>query len=210
MGRDYEAREVTHGVSFGAFAKIKAATSTGKLDTTIEPAIFTGLRGVSFDTTQDMSSYYADNVVHVKVRGNKKVEGSIKAYQIPRAFLVEHLGFKEVAATGALLDTGSAANFIWQYIETVVDEFGVEVEQLTIYYNCTAGAPTAESKTDEESTDPKEFEIPVTASPNSLVLDEDGKAVTYLQIRKTTANANLFALAYTAIILPDTAVPPTV
>ncbi len=117
------------------------------------------------------------------------------------------MGFKEVAASGALLDTGNPKNFLWHVQETVTDAFNNEVEQLTVYYNVSASAPTAAAATDEDTVEPKEFEIPVTAAPNDLVLDADGKAVTFMQIRKTEENAALFDLAYSQIILPTTPVP---
>jgi hypothetical protein len=203
--RVYDTREITHGNSWGAFSKIVKKID-GTLDENVIPTIFTGLRGVSFDTTQESNTYYADNVPHVMVRGNKTTEGSITCYQIPKKFLLDHLGLKE-SESGGLVDTGTGQNFIWQFCETITDEFGIETEQLTIYYNVQAAAPTAESSTDEDAVEPKEFEIPCTASPNSLVLDEDGKTVTYMILRKTEANAPLFDLAYTQIVLPTTAIP---
>ncbi|MBL1223734.1 major tail protein [Enterococcus sp. BWR-S5] len=206
MARQYETREVTHGNAWGAFSKI-TKTDSGELDTSVAPTVFTGLRAVSLDTTQESNPYYADNQTHVQLRGNKTTEGNITVYQMPKKFVVDHLGYKEIAATGALIDTGKPANFVWQYIETITDEFGTEIEQLTVYYNVSASAPTSESATDEDSVEPKEFEIPVTAQPNNLVVDDEGKAVTFMQIRKTEANAALFDLAYSQIILPDTAIP---
>ena len=91
----------------------------------------------------------------------------------------------------------------------MTDEFGDECEELHIFYNVKASAPTAGSQTDEDSAEPKEFEIPVTASPNPAVLDSDGKPVTEAVIRKNETNAKLFDLAYTEVILPTTAVPAT-
>lgn len=206
--REYETREVTHGVSWGAFAPI-AKGLDGKLDSTVTPKVFTGLTDVKFDIKQDSTAFYADNVTHVTLRGNKVVTGTLTAYQITRDFLKNHLGYKE-AATGGLLDTGPMANFIWQYIETVTDEFGVEFEQLSIYYNVSSSFPTGESKTDEDKPTPKEYSMDLTASPNTLVLDEDGIAVTVHMIRKTEDNAGLFDLAYKQIIMPDTPIPPKV
>lgn len=205
MTRQYDTREVTHGISWGAFAKI-TKTAEGKLDTTIKPKVFTGLRGTSIETSQESSASYADNVEHVRILGKQTNEGEITCYQIAQQFMVDHLAKKLVKETGALLDTGTRLNFIWQYIETVNDEFGGEIEQLCVWYNVKAGAPTGSSATDEDGIEFKEITIPVTASPNSLVLDADGGAVTNLILRKTDENAPLFDLAYNQIIMPDTLV----
>lgn len=207
MAYTYDTREVTHGTSYGAFAEIVESTTTpGTLDTTIDPKEFTGLRGVSFETSQESNAYYADNVEHIRLLGAKTIEGNITCYQMRQEFLTDHLGFK-LSSNGGLTDTGVAKNFIWQFIETITDAIGNEYRQLTVYYNVKASAPTAEAATDEDTVEPKEFEIPCTASPNDLVKDADGKAVTMYQLRETANNKALIDLAYDQIILPSTAVP---
>lgn len=202
---NYETREVTHGNSYGAFAPIET-NSDGTLNTDIVPTIFTGLRGVSFETTQDSEAFYADNVEHIRLLGIKTIEGNITAYQIPQSFMVNHLGYS-IAPNGSLIDTGIQKNFIWQFIETVTQNDGTEVRQLTVYYNVKAATPTAEANTDEDTITPKEFEIPCTVSPNHLVKDSNNKSVTYMILRETTANSGLIDLAYNQIILPNTPVP---
>lgn len=204
MSYSYEKREGTHGVAYGAFAEIKQ-NANGTLDTSVVPSSFTGLRSVSFETTQDSQAFYADNVEHIRLSGAKATEGTITTYQIPKKFMTDHLGFKETS-NGGLTDTGTQKNFIWQYIETVTDEFGETARQLTVYYNVKASAPTAESATDEDSAEIKEIEIPCTASPNNLVKDADNNSVTYFQLRETSTNTALFTLAESQIILPTTAV----
>jgi hypothetical protein len=210
MAYRYDTREVTHGTSYGAYAEIvESVAAPGTLDTTQVPNEFTGLRGVSFETTQESNPYYADNVEHIRLIGAKTIEGDITAYQIPKDFMTAHLGFK-LASNGGLTDTGVMKNFIWQFIETVTDETGNEYRNLTVYYNVKASAPTAEAVTDEDSVEPKEFTIPCTASPNSLVKDTDGKAVSMFQVRETAENKQLIELAYNQIVLPTTAVPPAI
>lgn len=209
MEYNYETREAVHGLSYGAFAKIVKKDDTGVIDTTIKPTEYTGLRSCNFETSQESNSYFADNQTHIKLSGAKKIEGTITCYQFPKQFVLDHLGKKEMA-NGGLVDTGAFAGFIWQYITTITDEFGAETRELNIYYNVSASPPTGEDKTDEESTEPKEFEIPLNASPNSLVLDTDGKAVSYMQIRETAENKALIDLAYEQIILPTTPIPPEV
>lgn len=197
--RQYETREVTHGNSWGAFASI-TKNEAGEVEFGV-PKIATGLRETSFETSQDSSPFHADNQEHVRLNGAESTEGTLKFYQLSKDFLTNHLG-KKLMPNGGLTNTGLQKSFVWQHIETVTDEFGEEYEELNVYYNVKAGKPTAASKTDEESVEAKEFEIPVTASPNNAVLDDEGKAVTHFSIRKTTSNAALFELAYTKVILP--------
>lgn len=111
---------------------------------------------------------------HVRLQGKKSTEGSITTYQIPKQFMIDHLGKKLTTSTPpALIDTGVNANFIWGYAETVTDEFGSEVEEFHIWTNVKASAPKGSTTTDESSATPKEIEIPCTASPNNFILDSD-------------------------------------
>ena len=76
-----------------------------------------------------------------------------------------------------------------------------------IWYNLKASTPTESAQTDEESSEGKEFEIPLTASPSSGAETPDGKLVTHAYFVKNEENAPLFELAKTKIILPDTPIP---
>lgn len=176
MTYQYDIREVTHGNARGFYAQI-AKTETGELDIkTTYP--FTGLRGTAFETSQESNAYYADNVEHVRLQGKKSTEGSITTYQIPKQFMIDHLGKKLTNSTPpALIDTGVNTNFIWGYAETVTDEFGAEVEEFHIWTNVKASAPKGNTATDETSATPKEIEIPCTASPNNFILDSEKKPV---------------------------------
>lgn len=206
MAYQYDKREMTHGNKFGGFAEIKV-TSEGKLDRSVPITPFTGLRSSSFETTTEQTKFYADNQVHMTVNGAPVTEGSITCYQFKEKFAIDHIGFKKME-NGGLTDTGIMKAFIWQYIETVTDEFGGETDKLNIYYNVKAARPQDVSNTDEESVEGKEFEIPCTASPNSLVVDEDGDPVTHFSITKSESNAALFEFAKEHILLPtDTEVP---
>ena len=176
MTYQYDIREVTHGNARGFYAQI-AKTEAGKLDIKT-PYPFTGLRGTAFETSQESNAYYADNVEHVRLQGKKSTEGSITTYQIPKQFMIDHLGKKLTNSTPpALIDTGVNTNFIWGYAETVTDEFGAEVEEFHIWTNVKASAPKGNTATDETSATPKEIEIPCTASPNNFILDSEKKPV---------------------------------
>ena len=176
MTYQYDIREVTHGNARGFYAQI-AKTETGELDIKT-PYPFTGLRGTAFETSQESNAYYADNVEHVRLQGKKSTEGSITTYQIPKQFMIDHLGKKLTNSTPpALIDTGVNTNFIWGDAETVTDEFGAEVEEFHIWTNVKASAPKGNTATDETSATPKEIEIPCTASPNNFILDSEKKPV---------------------------------
>lgn len=201
----YDKREITHGASYGGFASI-ATKEDGTLDKEQPVRPFTGIISATFETSQESTPFHADNVEHVRVSGAKSTEGSIKCYQFPKAFVTKHLG-KKTTENGGLIDTGSNEAFIFQYIETVTDEFGKDTRKLTIHYNVKATAPKGESTSDTDSVTPVEYEIPVTASPNNAILDEEGKAVTSFELLETEENKNLFDYALTHIILPDTLAP---
>ena len=188
MTYQYDIREVTHGNARGFYAQI-AKTETGELDIKT-PYPFTGLRGTAFETSQESNAYYADNVEHVRLQGKKSTEGSITTYQIPKQFMIDHLGKKLTNSTPpALIDTGVNTNFIWGYAETVTDEFGAVVEEFHIWTNVKASAPKGNTATDETSATPKEIEIPCTASPNNFILDSEKKPVSEIVWRDDSKGA---------------------
>ncbi len=188
MTYQYDTREVTHGNATGFFAKI-AKNSNGELDLQT-PHPFTGMISTSFETSQESNAYYADNVEHVRLQGKKSTEGSITTYQIPKQFMIDHLGKKLTSAVPpALIDTGINANFIWGYAETVTDEFGGEVEEFHIWTNVKASAPKSGTATDESSVTPKNIEIPCTASPNNFILDSENKPVSEIVWRDNVQGA---------------------
>ena len=191
-----DVRQVNHGISRGFYATITTNPTNGAVTFGV-PKVFTGLRTVNIETTEETNPYYADNVEHIKLRGAKKSEGSLTVYQISEDFLINHLG-KNKTAGGALTDTGTYNSFVLGYVETKESAAGVTTEELHVWYNVQASAPTGESKTDEDSAEPKEFEIPVTASPsaNGAIDLKTGKPVTELVLVKNSTNASNFELAF--------------
>lgn len=200
MPTKYDTREATHGGSRAFYAPIIRDTDTGAV-TFGTPKTLTGWRASSLEASQDSNPYYADNREHIRLQGIKTVDGSMTLYQIPKDFLLNHLAKKEMA-NGSIVDTGTYKAFVLGYVETVDNEFGEQTEELHIWYNIKASSPTAETSTDEDSPEPKEIEVPLTASPNNGVLDTDGKAVTELVLRKTETNKVFFESAFDKVILP--------
>lgn len=200
MPTKYDTREATHGGSRAFFAQIIRDSDTGAI-TFGTPKTLTGWRASSLEPSQDSNPYYADNVEHIRLQGIKTIDGSMTLYQISKDFMLEHLAKKQMP-NGALVDTGTYKSFVLGYVELVDNEFGEQTEELHVWYNIKASSPTAATSTDEDSPEPKEIEVPLTASPNNGVLDSDGKAVTELVLRKTTENATFFESAFDKVILP--------
>jgi hypothetical protein len=209
MAKTYKTRTLTHGAEWAAWAPI-TKDSTGALITTVAPQVLTGFRGQTIDETADSTDYYADDQIHVTLSATKTWSGDLTFYQLEQDFITGPLGYKLTAggtATNGLIETGKPENFIFQYCELVTDEFGVETEKLTIFYNVKGSALTAESATDEDSPSEQELSLAVTASPNSLVLDADGVTVPKMVVTRTEANSQWFDLAYTQILTPLTPAP---
>lgn len=181
MPYKYDTRHVQHGNDYGIFIPIDSDCSSGEL--TYGCAYeYTGLISTSFETTQDSTAYYADNVEHINLRGIATTSGSLTVYQIRKEFMTGPLGKTFIEASNAYLDTGTPTNFVWIYKETVTNSCGEEYPLWHIYTNCQANAPTGSSTTDGTSATPKEITIPITCSPNSSVLDPNGNAVTVIDV----------------------------
>lgn len=205
MPTKYDTREAIHGGSRAFYAPINRDPDTGAI-TFGTPKALTGWRASSLEPSQDSNPYYADNVEHIRLQGIKTIDGSMTLYQIAKDFMLNHLAKKEMP-NGAIVDTGTYKAFVLGYVETVDNEFGEQTEELHIWYNIKASSPTAATSTDEDSPEPKEIEIPLTASPNNGVLDTDGKAVTELVLRKTSQNKAFFESAFDKVILPTDQLP---
>jgi len=194
-----------------AYAAIKESTTTpGTLDEAVVPKIFTGVTECGFETSQDSQEIFADNQIHMKASGASKTEGSIKGFQLPEDYLINHLGYVELENIGGYTATDNQRNFVWQYIELITDEMGNQSRQLVIFYNVQPSPPKESSKTDTDKVEAKEFEIPCSALPNSMVRDPKGRAITSVIIPETKDNAWVFDLAYKQVVTPDTEEPPKV
>lgn len=192
-------REVTFGNKLAAFAGMTVAAN-GTL-TFEAPESFTGMVSSEIETEQEQNPVYADDQIHLTLNGEEVTEGTISVLQFPKKFLEHHLG-KKVTAAGGLTNTGQYKNFAFQWIETVVDEFGAETLELHILYNVKAAAPSSTTETKADGVEAKVFEIPITVLPNSRVLDEDDEPVKEYILRRTDANADLFDEAFDRILLP--------
>lgn len=198
----YDLRTITHGVEQGFYAEVEYDNSSGTYSFG-DIYSFTGLRTVSVETEQESTNFYADDQVHLTITGNKSMSGSITLYQLPQNFLTNHLGYS-VDSNGALTDTGTYKPFAFGYVELVTDALGNTTEQLKVYYNCKASAPTSESTTDEDAAEAKEIEVPITISPSQFVRD-NGRAVSELTLKKTDLNAATFDGAKKTIYMPTNA-----
>ena len=200
MALKYDTREVTHGIERGFYAEIiQSEQGDYSFD---KPKAFTGARAANIETSQENTPYYADNKVHIVLAGAKTTTGSVILYQIPKNFLVNHLG-KDIDKNGALLDTGKYKNFVFGYITLVDNENGEQTEELHIYYNTKASAYAKAAAADEDAVSPLEIEIPLTMSPSQFVKNKEGKAVAELILRKTKENAAIFADTFDTVYLPQ-------
>ena len=200
MALKYDTREVTHGIERGFYAEIiQSEQGDYSFD---KPKAFTGARAANIETSQENTTYYADNQAHIVLAGAKTTTGSVTLYQIPKNFLVNHLG-KDIDKNGALLDTGKYKNFVFGYITLVDNENGEQTEELHIYYNTKASAYAKSAAADEDAVSPLELEIPLTMSPSQFVKNKEGKAVTEITLRKTKENAAIFANIFDTVYMPQ-------
>lgn len=197
---NYDIREITHGNKQAFYAEVKYDEKTGEYSYgEVKP--LTGLRSVSIETSQEDTNFYADDQVHMTLKGAKTTTGSITLYQIPKDFVVNHLG-KTVDANGALIDNGPYKSFAFGFLETKENEVGAVTEVLHLYYNCKATHPSLSSTTDEDGVTAKELEIPLTINQSFNVVDGNGKAITEVTLEKTEANKDVFEQAFEAVYVP--------
>lgn len=198
----YDTREITYGNQRAAYSTIDIDEETG-LMTFAKPKELTGLVSVEFNKSKNATNIYADDTVHMSLSGEKQVSGNIVFYQIEKDFFLKHLGHT-LQENGLITDTGETKNFVFQYIETVHDQFGKETPKLHIYYNINAGAPTGGSTTKTDQVNAKQFTLPMTALPNSNIIDaQTGEQVTEATLLRTSENANFFDRYMEGVLIPN-------
>ena len=138
-----------------------ATEGTGGALTYDTPVAIPGARSISLSASGDTSSWYADNVNYFSTAANNGYEGDLTVALIPDSFRVDVLG--------EVLDT---KGFYVESTNKPTVEFalmfqfeGDESATRHCLYRCTATRPQVNSATVEETIEPQEETITITAMP---------------------------------------------
>lgn len=152
-----DTNKITFGIKNVYYAKA-TDDGTGKL-TYATPVAIPGARSISLSAAGDSTKWFADNVVYYSGENNNGYEGDLVVAMLPDTFRTDILG--------EVLDE---KGFYVERSGTQTSEFALLFEfdgdknaTRHCMYRCTAARPDVASSTVEESIEPNEQTISITA-----------------------------------------------
>lgn len=162
-----------------------------------------GLRGVTRESEQEITNFYADNTIHLQIKGTQSQSGEITLYQIEDEIYTSILGYKQ-QPNGALTDNGQSKNFGLAYAKLRTTADGDTLYVINVVFECTASAISKEDVTDEDAVELVEYIIPYTGKESSFVYDADGDRLSYMEfvMPEGTSEQDVIDLLSAGIPLP--------
>ena len=193
--------QIVHGNKSFGYAPI---INNGGVYSFGTPVMMPGLVSATVEVSQEDTKVYADDITYAVIKGAKVRSAELHFRKITAAY-AQFLGFKQ-NANGSLTDTGSFPNHcIFFETEDIDSDANTQTTTLHILYCAKGSTPTQESQTDEETTEAGEFTVNYTCTDSNVAVDDDGNAVQYLKVTRTSANALVYDTFDQAVILPTTA-----
>lgn len=153
------ANKVQYGIKNVYYAV--ATTGTGGAVTYDTPVAIPGARSISLSAAGDNTKWYADDNVYFAIDANNGYEGDLTVALIPDSFRTDVLG--EVLDTKGFYVERSGAPAV--EFALLFEFSGDQNATRHCMYRCTASRPDVASSTVEETIDPQEQTISITAMP---------------------------------------------
>ena len=153
--------KISYGLKNIYYAKV---TNTGGVISYGTPVAIPGAKEISLEPTGDPTIVWADDVQYVVIPANGGYEDTVTVLDVPQSFYTDILGMS-VDANYVLVESEDDVLSQFALIgETVeYDSADGPTHKRFVFYNCTAEkAPTA-SSTKEDTIEPTEYEINITA-----------------------------------------------
>lgn len=153
------ANKVQYGIKNVYYAV--ATTGTGGAVTYGTPVAIPGARSISLSAAGDNTKWYADDNVYFAIDANNGYEGDLTVALIPDSFRTDVLG-EVLDNKGFYVETSGAP--VVEF--ALLFEFsGDQNATRHCMYRCTASRPDVASSTVEETIEPQEQTISITAMP---------------------------------------------
>lgn len=126
-----------------------------------KPIAIPGAREMGLDAQGEDTNVYADDSQYVVISVNTGYEGDLTVLKLPDSFYTDCLG-QTLDANGALIESEEDIKKPF----ALLGEFSTESAEKKrfVLYNCVAGRPTFGSSTKEETVEPTELVVPITAA----------------------------------------------
>ena len=182
------ANKVKFGIKNVYYAKA-TDDGTGKLSYE-KPVAMPGARSISLSASGEVSNWYADNVVFFSVAASNGYEGDLVLAMIPDSFRTEILGETLDENGGFYVEKSDVPTVEF----ALLFQFEGDVSATRhCMYRCTATRPEVSSSTVEDTVEPQEQTITITAMPR--ISDSIVKS-------RCPADASAYANWFTAVQEP--------
>lgn len=153
------ANKVSFGIKNVYYAK---ATDNGSGTLTYAtPVAIPGARSISLSASGDTNNWYADNVIYFSTANNNGYEGDLVVAEIPDSFRVDILG-ETLDTNGFYVEEAGKPTVEF----ALLFQFEGDDEAIRhCLYRCTATRPQVSSSTTEDTVEPQEQTISITAMP---------------------------------------------
>ena len=159
------------------------------------PVAIPGAVNMSIDPEGDQEVFYADNTAYYTSNANAGYTGELEIAMIPKDVLAWMLGWT-VDNNGALVEVADGVPTAFAIMFNVN---GDQRARSTGYYNVTAGRPSDEWSTSEDTTTVTTVKLPFTATPATI----GGKNVVKSVIEESAENKAVYDTFFTKVYEPD-------
>jgi len=191
-------------------------TFTGDMPSWATPIAMPGAVSISMEPNGEPENFYADGIAYYVVNNNMGYEGELEIALIPETF-----------RTQCLSETPDANGVLIESIESQLKPFALLFEFegdkkaiRHVLYNCTAGRPTMDGETAEDTKEvqPEKITIKATPLPSGIVKGKTGNSTdttayngwySAVYVPTATADATLSALTIGSLTLSPTFAPNT-
>lgn len=125
------------------------------------PVAIPGARSISLSASGDVSNWYADNAIYFNTATNNGYEGDLVVANLPDSFRVDVLG-ETLDTDGFYVESAGQPTVEFALL------FQFEGDQEAVrhcMYRCTATRPEVSSSTTEDTVEPNEQTLTITAMP---------------------------------------------
>lgn len=125
------------------------------------PVAIPGARSISLSASGDVSNWYADNAIYFNTATNNGYEGDLVVANLPDSFHVDVLG-ETLDTDGFYVEEAGKPTVEFALL------FQFEGDQEAVrhcMYRCTATRPEVSSSTTEDTVEPNEQTLTITAMP---------------------------------------------
>ena len=152
--------KVLFGIEKVHIAKLTETNGTISYDT---PFPVKGAVGFSFDPEGEEIVFYADNVKYFVSNSNQGYKGDLEVAMTPEEFLEQILG-QVKTDSGLMVETSED---VLSRFALLFQAEGDLKKRRFCFFDCTAGRPSRENKTKEQSVDVGTEKISITMNPRS-------------------------------------------